>query len=282
VSDKINTTGGVFNRVGNFLKKEINGEPKEEEKEGTWSNSTMDYVTKGAVTGGLTGAGMGAIAHYAGKEHADLTYKYEVPKYENKVIGQIPSDHVAANPDTGDPAFITANGKPVAGKGVNVFGNVPEKGILGGFKMDEKTAEAHWKGNSLMANVLGGALIGTVAGAIAGLCLKVLNGIIHPKHSEKPWERSAPPAWDNAAPPAWKNSGTSEPWSRSAPAWSNAHNKAPWSNEHSRSHSNYSDTHNRSHSNYSDTHYRSHDNYGNSHSNYSNSHSNSWDRHVSY
>ncbi|MDQ7825554.1 MAG: hypothetical protein RDV48_22330 [Candidatus Eremiobacteraeota bacterium] len=265
---------GMFHKLGNFVKREIEGDKKQEE-EGTWSNSTLDYVTKGGVTGGLLGAGMGAAAHYAAGDAQSKTYKYEVPVMENKKIGEIPSNHVANSPDIPDPAFVDANGKPVDGKGVGVYGNVPQRGILGGFKMEEKTAEVNTKGSTLLGSVLGGALIGTLAGVLAGVALKLINGIIHPTQNQAPWSNAAPPAWSNAAPPEWKNSSAGQPWSKSAPAWSNTHNKAPWSDVHSRTHSNYSDTHYRSHSNYSDTHYRSHDNY-------SNSHSNSWDRHVSY
>ena len=290
---------GIFQRGADFLRREINGDKKEEE--GTWSNSTLDYVTKGGVTGGLLGAGIGAVSHYAGNDRT-TEYTYQEPVMKNDVIGQIPSNHVAVNPDTGDPAFVKPDGHPVKGKGVDVYGNVPERTILGGIKMKDVTAEATMKGHSLVGSIVGGAIIGTVAGAVVGVAVKILNDIIHPKHSTEPWSRSAPTPWSNSSPQPWSNSGGSQPWSKSAPSWDNSHHRAHsnysnihsnYSNTHSRSHSNYSDvhsnysdTHSRSHSNYSNTHSRSHSNYSNthsrSHSNYSNTHSNSWDRHVSY
>ncbi len=292
---------GIFQRAGDFLKREIDGE-KEKKEEGTWSNSTLDYVTKGGVTGGLLGAGLGAVSHAVGGDKT-MTYKYEVPVMKNDKIGEIPSNHVAVNPDTGDPAFVTADGHPVKGKGVDVYGDVPERTILGGIKMREETAEATAKGHSLVGSILGGAIIGTIAGTVVGVAIKILNDLIHPKHSSEPWSRSAPPAWDNSgagpgpwqrsapgwnnstpgdwsnsspgwknsSPPPWSNSDSSQPWQRSAPSWDNSHNKAPYNNVHNRSHSNYSDIH----SNYSNTHSRSHSNYSDIHNNYSNTHSRS-------
>jgi hypothetical protein len=225
---------GVFQRMGSFLKREIEGEPKEEEK-GTWSGSTLDYVTKGAVTGGLAGAGLGAIADKV--QQKDVTYKYQVPVMETKQIGEMPKDHVAVNPDTGDPAFVRPDGKPVHGKGVPIEGTVAKRGLLGGFVMEEKTATATRQGNAIISNVLGGVLIGTAAGAIAGLALKVLNSIIHPPQHQAPWQRSAPPDWNNSSStqpwsrsaPDWSDSAAPQPWSRSAPDWSDSMNPQPWS-----------------------------------------------------
>lgn len=313
---------GMFHRVGDFIKREITGEEKEGEKEGTWSNSTLDYVTKGGVTGGLLGAGMGAAAHFAGKDKT-MTYKYEVPVMEQKEIGQIPQNHVAADKVMGDPKFVQPDGKPVKGMGYKVMGEVPKRGLLGGIQMEEKTGEVTAQGHSLVASVLGGAVIGTVAGVVAGIALKIINGFIHPAQSQEPWSRSAPPAWDNSGgapqpwsqsspewknaappewsnsqpgwnnstPPAWKNSSSPQPWSQSAPAWTNTHSKAPWSNVHSNYsdvHSNYSNIHSNYsniHSNYSDTHSNYHDthsNYSDIHSNYGNAHSNYGNSHSNY
>lgn len=285
---------GIFQRAGNFVRREIEGDKKEKEDEGTWSNSTMDYVSKGAVTGGLLGGAMGAVGHYAGQGDKDVTYKYEVPIMKKDVIGQIPANHISERPDIGDPKFVKPDGKPVDGMGVKIYGTVPEKGLLGGFKMEEKTAEAHWQGSSLLTSVLGGVFIGAISGALAGVAMKILNGIIHPQQSQEPWQQSAPPAWSNSAPPPWQGAEKPPAWSESAPAWNNDHNRSHsnYSDTHSRSHGNYGDTH----SNYSDTHYRSHNNYSDihsnysnthsnysdSHSNYSNSHSNAWDRSVTY
>ncbi len=293
MSDMIKQTG-VIGSVNKFVKREITGENKEGEKEGTWSNSTVDYVTKGGITGGLVGAGLGAARHLIEGSGKDVEIVNKVPIMKNEEIGRIPSNHVAANPDTGDPKFIDSHGKPVGSTGVAVFGNVPEKNLLGGFKMDEKKEIIHVGGSSLIANIIGGAVVGTACGVVAGVAMKILNSIIHPGHSQTPWSGTQPPAWSKAAPPSWQNPNSPQDWTRSAPAdWSNTHNRAPYNDVHNRSHSNYgdahsnySDVHNRSHSNYSDVHNQSHSNYSNthsqSHSNYSNSHSNSWDRHVSY
>jgi len=293
MSDMIKQTG-VFSSVNNFIKREITGEEKEKEKEGTWSNSTVDYVVKGGITGGLAGAGLGAARHFIEGSGKDVEIVNKVPIMKNEEIGRIPSNHVAANPDTGDPKFIDSHGKPVDGTGVAVFGNVPEKNILGGFKMEEQKQTVHVGGSSLLGNIIGGAVVGTACGVLAGVAMKILNSIIHPGQTQQPWNGTKPPAWSKAAPPNWQNPNSPSDWAKSAPSeWSNTHNRAPYNDVHNRSHSNYgdahsnySDVHNRSHSNYSDTHYQSHQNYSNthsqSHSNYSNSHSNSWDRHVSY
>jgi len=294
---------GAFQRMNSFLKREISGEPKKEE-EGTWSGSTLDYVTKGGVTGGLVGAGLGALADKLSQQK-EVTVKYQVPVMETTKIGEIPKNHVAVNPDIGDPAYIRPDGKPVPGTGVAVEGVVPKRTLLGGFVMEEKTATAARQSNSLISNVLGGIIVGTISGAVAGVALKILNSIIHPPQNNIPWQRSAPPDWNNSStsqpwsrsapdwsnssspqpwsnsspgwnnsssPPDWSNSGSPGSWSKSTPQpWSNTHSKAPYSNTHSNAHSNYGDAH----SNYSNTH-------SNAHSNYSNSHSNAWDRHVSY
>jgi len=282
---------GVFGSVGNFIKHQITGENKEG-AEGTWGNETVDYMVKGGTVGGLAGAGLGAAAHYAAADKETMTYTVREPKMRQQVLGEIPSNHISATPDIGDPRFVRPDGKPVAGTGVKIEGQVPEKNILGQYQFDERTVEAHWKGSSLLTSMLSGALIGTAAGVVFGAALKVLKSLISPFQPTRPWERSAPPAWSNSAPPAWKNSASPQPWARSAPDWSNAHNKAPYNDTHYRSHDNYGNTHSNYsnyHSNYGNTHYRSHDNYSNSHSNYSNthsnysnSHSNAWDRSVSY
>ena len=302
MSDMEIRKSGAWHRIGDFIKREISGD-KDSGSEGTWSNSTLDYVTRGGVTGSLLGAGMGAAAHYVSKDKIS-SFKYEVPVMEQKEIGQIPQNHVAADKVMGDPKYVTPEGKPVKGTGVKVMGEVPKRGLLGGIQMEEKTGEATWQGHSLLASVLGGALIGTFAGVLAGVALKIINAWIHPPQPEVPWQRSAPQDWNNSSQvnpwsqsaPDWKNSSSPEPWSQSAPGWSNSSNPpdwrnsgsqpswsesspSPWSNTHNKApysdvHSNYSNMH----SNYSNTH----SNYSNSHSNYSNAHSNAWDRNISY
>ncbi len=226
---------GAFQRMNSFLKREISGEPKKEE-EGTWSGSTLDYVTKGGVTGGLVGAGLGALADKLSQQK-EVTVKYQVPVMETTKIGEIPKNHVAVNPDIGDPAYIRPDGKPVPGTGVAVEGVVPKRTLLGGFVMEEKTATAARQSNSLISNVLGGIIVGTISGAVAGVALKILNSIIHPPQNNIPWQRSAPPDWNNSSTsqpwsrsaPDWSNSSSPQPWSRSAPDWSDSASPQPWS-----------------------------------------------------
>ncbi|MGV8125417.1 MAG: hypothetical protein AB2L14_37210 [Candidatus Xenobiia bacterium LiM19] len=226
---------GVFQRMNSFLRREIEGEPKKEE-EGTWSGSTLDYVTKGGITGGFVGAGIGALADKL-SDQKDIVVTNKVPVMETKTIGVIPKNHVAVNPDIGDPAYIGADGKPVSGTGVAVEGVVPKRNLLGGFVMEEKTETIARQGNSLISNVLGGIIVGTVSGALFGVALKVLNSIIHPPQNNISWQRSAPPAWNNSSTsqpwsnsaPDWNNSSSPQPWSNSAPGWNNSSSPQPWS-----------------------------------------------------
>jgi len=226
---------GVFQRMNSFIRREIQGEPKKEE-EGTWSGSTLDYVTKGGITGGLVGAGLGALADKMSQQK-EITVTDKVPVMERTKIGEIPKDHIAANPDVGDPSYIRPDGKPVSGTGVPIEGIVPKKNLLGGIVMEDKTQTITTQSNTMISNVLGGIIIGTISGAIAGAALKVLNSIIHPPQNNIPWQRSAPPDWNNSSTsqpwsrsaPDWSNSASPQPWSRSAPDWSDSSSPQPWS-----------------------------------------------------
>jgi len=282
---------GFIGKAKEFYRKEVKGEEEGGKKEGTWSNaSTMDYVARGATTGAVVGAAAGFIADRVESSKDGYEVITKTPLMEKKVLGEIPSNHISEKPDIPDPEFVKDNGKPVSGRGVKVYGDVPKRNILGQIQFDEKKELVPSQHHGLLYHVLGGVVIGAIGGSLAAIGVKVINGIIHPEKSGEAWQGPQRPEWKPPTLPEAPSSGAKQPWSRSAPAWDNSHNKAPWDNTHNRTHGNYSDAHHRSHSNYSDAHYRSHSNYSNTHSNYSphsnysNSHSNapSWDRHVDY
>jgi hypothetical protein len=281
-------SSGFIGKAKEFYRKEVKGE-EEGKKDGTWSNaSTMDYVARGATTGAVVGAAAGFIADRVESSKGSYEVVTKTPIMEKKVLGEIPSNHISDKPDIPSPEFVKPDGKPVSGRGVKVYGEVPKRNILGQIQFDEKKEIVPSTQHGLLYHVLGGIVIGAIGGTLAAIGVKMINEIIHPTRSEEAWQGPKRPEWKPPTLPEPPAQGTKQPWSRSAPAWDNSHNKAPWDNTHNRSHSNYSDAHQRSHSNYSNAHYRSHSNYSDthnrSHSNYSNAHSNtpSWDRRVDY
>jgi len=154
-------------------------------------------IIKAGVVGAVVGGAVGAVDATMEKIRAtgSETIKWEVPVMEKNVkIGEVPQDasvmirqDVRYSDDAfknsklyNDPSKFDLEKHMKKAETVDVMGDKPDKKLLGGVKMEEKSAtykaEARY---GMVGSVLGGIALGGVLGVASGVALNILKKMVN-------------------------------------------------------------------------------------------------------